>query len=38
MAEPRRALVLRADNQELKRGAHRSTRALNADIRAWIEI
>jgi transposase len=24
-------------NKKLKRGAHRSVRALNADIRAWIE-
>ena len=24
-------------NKKLRRGAHRSVRALNADIRAWIE-
>jgi hypothetical protein len=37
VAELSRTVVLRADHQKLKRGAHRSTRALNHDIPAWIE-
>jgi hypothetical protein len=37
IAEPRRALVRRTDDQKLRRGAHRSVGALNADIRAWID-
>jgi hypothetical protein len=37
VAEPRRALVLRADDQKLRSGTHRSVRQLNADIRAWID-
>jgi hypothetical protein len=37
VAEPRRALVRRTDDQKLRRGAHRSVRQLNTDIRAWIE-
>jgi hypothetical protein len=30
-------MVRRAHHQKLRRGAHRSVRPLNADIRAWIE-
>jgi hypothetical protein len=37
VVEPRRALVCRTDDQLLRRGAHRSVRQLNADIRAWID-
>jgi hypothetical protein len=34
--QPRRTLFAELINNELKRSAHRSVRALNADIRAWI--
>jgi hypothetical protein len=37
LAEPRRALVCRTDQQALRRGAHRSVHALNRDIRAGID-
>ena len=37
LAQPRRALVRRTDHQAAQRGTHRSVRALNTDIRAWIK-
>jgi hypothetical protein len=37
VAKPRRALVRRADHEELRRGTHRSIRQVNTDIRAWID-
>jgi hypothetical protein len=37
VAESRRALFAELTNKRLKRAAHRSVRALNTDIRAWIE-
>jgi hypothetical protein len=37
VGERRRALVRRADDKKLRRGAHRSVRDLKTDIRVWIE-
>jgi len=37
LAEPGRALVLRIDQPQARRSAHRSVAELEADLRAWIE-
>lgn len=38
MAESRRALILGANHQKLRRGLHLSIGQLNADIHAWIDM